>query len=256
MIAFFTGSLPLKKYLYSVVILGLLFCLGLPGNAQEFKTYETYKSQIIGGVNLNTNAGLIGGIMFRYNRHIKRNQYHYFGLEITNVKHPKEALSLIGSTGNIFTRHKANIFLPIRLQYGREFLLFQPAEEEGVEINLILAGGISLGLVKPYMIEYDYNGITKIEPYDPDKGKAIIGKGPALSGLEKSKITPGVNIKAGLSIEFAQFRANVTGIEVGVLLESYTSKIEIMKTRADTEQPQNFSSFTSVYLNIFFGFRN
>ena len=256
MIAIYTTQHYLKKYSLGVVLFILLFFNKNLISAQEFQAYETYQSQIIGGVNLNTNGGLIGGVMFRYNRHIRNNIYHYFGLEITNVKHPKEALSLISSTGNIYTRHKANIFLPIRLQYGREFLLFQPAQEEGVEINLILGGGLSLGVVKPYMIEYDYNGISKIEPYDPDKGRAIIGKGPALNGFEKSRIVPGLNVKAGLSLEFAQFRANVTGIEVGVLLETYSSKIEIMKTRAGTEQPYNASTFTSVYLNIFFGFRN
>lgn len=256
MIAFFADLFHLKKHLYLIATIGFFLSLFHSVNAQEYLRYESYKSQIIGGVNLNTNAGLIGGVMFRYNRHIIRHQFHYFSLETTNVKHPKESLILVDKTGNIYTFNKANFFFPVRLQYGREFLLFQPAEEEGVEINLILAGGLSLGIVKPYMIEYDYGGITKIEPYDPDKTNQIIGKGPLLSGFDKSKIVPGANIKAGLSIEFAQFRTNVTGIEVGFLLESYTSKIEMMKTRVNTEQPQNFSNFTSVYLNIFFGFRN
>lgn len=226
-------------------------------NAQEYQTFETYKSQIIGGVNFNTNGGLIGGAMVRYNRHIKRNQYHYFGLEIINVKHPKEVLSIIPSTGNIFTPYKANAFIPVRLQYGREFLLFEPAEEEGIQINLVLAGGLTFGVLKPYMIEYDYGGISKIEPFDPDVANGIIGKGPLLSGFDRAKIIPGANIKAGLSLEFAQFRSNVSGIEVGFLLESFTSKIEMMKlSKLSDEQPQSFSSFSSVYLNIFFGFRN
>ena len=224
--------------------------------AQEYQAFETYKSQIIGGVNLNTNAGLIGGIMVRYSRHIVRNKYHYFGVEITNVKHPKE-ITGVTSAGNLYTPYKLNAFIPIRLQYGREFLVFQPAEEEGVQVNLIIAGGLSFGILKPYTIEYDYNGVSKIEQFDPDQTKGIIGRGPIFSGFDKAKIIPGINLKASLSIEFAKFRGNVTGIEGGFLVESYTTQIKMMAISKNIDQqPTTQNTFTSIFLNIFFGFRN
>ncbi len=239
-----------------ILIMLTTIMLNSAATAQEYQAFETYKSQIIGGVNLNTNAGLIGGIMIRYSRHIVRNKYHYFGLEVTNVKHPKETTG-VTSAGNLYTPYKLNAFIPIRLQYGREFLIFQPAEEEGVQVNLILAGGLSFGILKPYTLEYDYNGISKIEQFDPDLNNGIIGRGPILSGFDKAKIIPGINLKAALSIEFAQFRGNVTGIEAGFLLETYTSQIKMMAiSKSIEEQPATQNTFTSVFLNIFFGFRN
>ncbi|TAH25187.1 MAG: hypothetical protein EAZ07_07815 [Cytophagales bacterium] len=248
-----------KTTFYTLIFFLVQFIIYISSNktlGQEYQTFETYQSQIIGGINFNSNAGLIGGGMIRYNRHIKKNQYHYLGFEITNVKHPKEVLS-VNSNGNIFTAYKTNVFLPMRFQYGREFLLFEPAEEEGVQINLILAGGISFGIKKPYMIEYDYNGISKILPFDPDNSNPIIGKASFFEGFDQSKIVPGINLKAALSIELAQFRDNVSGIEIGCLLEAYSSKIEMMRvTQRSTVQPQSFSTFSSVYINIFFGFRN
>lgn len=239
-----------------IFLIFILFLKTIGATAQEYQAFETYKSQIIAGVNLNTNAGLIGGLMVRYSRHISGSKYHYFGLEITNVKHPKETQS-VTSSGSIYTPYKINAFIPIRLQYGREFLIFQPAEEEGVQVNLILAGGISLGLLKAYTLEYDYGNETKIEQFDPDNTRGIVGKGPFTSGFDQSKIIPGINIKTSLSIEFAQNRGSVTGIEGGFLFETYTSKINMLAVSKNYEyQPTSYSSFTSIFLNIFFGLRN
>jgi hypothetical protein len=224
-------------------------------NAQEYQKLETYNSQIVFGVNFNTNGGLIGGVTARYSKHIRGNQYRYFGLEIINVRHPKES-SYITNSGSIYTDFKANSFLPIRLQYGREFLLFQPAEEEGVQIDLILGAGLSIGILKPYMLEYDYGFETRIEQFDPDKTNGIVGKGPFFSGFDKAKIIPGLNVKAGVSFEFEKFRYNVTGIEAGFLLEAFSSKIEMMKVSSlSPEKPQSRAVYSSLYITIFFGFR-
>ncbi len=247
----------LLQSISKIFLICLIFLKTIEAKGQEYQAFETYKSQIIAGVNLNTNAGLIGGLMVRYSRHISKNKYHYFGLEITNVKHPKETQS-VTSSGSIYTPYKINTFIPIRLQYGREFLVFQPAEEEGVQVNLILAGGLSLGLLKAYTLEYDYgNNLTKIEQFDPDNTRGIVGKGPFTSGFDQAKIIPGINLKAALSIEFAQNTGTVTGIEGGFLFETYTSKINMMAVSKNYEdQPASYSSFTSIFLNIFFGLRN
>jgi hypothetical protein len=241
--------------------IALLIIFQLKSNvvhAQEYQKFETYRNELVGGLNFNTNGGLIGGVMGKYSIHNRGNTYQYIGLEIVNVKHPKEVSAIISNTGNIYTPFKTNAFLPVRLQYGREFLVFEPAEEEGIQFNLIVAGGLSLGILKPYMIEYDLgNGNTQLMQFDPDKNLDIVDKGSIFSGLSQSKIVPGINLKAALSAEFGQYTSNVSGVEIGFLVETYSSKIEMLKAPSFIGiQPVSLSSFTSAYISIFFGFRN
>jgi hypothetical protein len=215
-----------------------------------------YFSEFTVGINFNTNANIIGGVIGKYTREIKKGQYHFIGLELLNVKNPKEQRVASSSTGNLYIFQKKNNLFPLRLQYGREFVLFHPAEEEGVQVNFTLAGGPTIGIVKPYMVEYDYGNYSQIEAFDPDKNRTILGSGGILSGLDKSKIVPGLNVKASFSFEFSQFRGSVTGIEVGGLLEAYTSRIELVAIQSViTPQPYNAIAFSSIFVNIFFGFR-
>jgi hypothetical protein len=233
----------------------LCFLLSSALQAQD-KEDEGYFSEFCAGINFNTNANIIGGVIAKYTREIKNGQYHFFGLELLNVKHPKEQRVASSTTGNLYIYQKMNNLIPLRLQYGREFVVFHPAEEEGVQVNFIVAGGPTLGIVKPYMVEYDYGNYSQIEPFDPNKNKNILGSGGLFSGVEKSKIVPGLNLKASFSFEFSQFRGSVTGIEVGGLVEGYTKHIQLVAIPSFvTPQPYNANTFSSIFVNIFFGFR-
>ncbi|HEX8546819.1 MAG TPA: hypothetical protein VF691_07640 [Cytophagaceae bacterium] len=229
-------------------------CYVLPQTSFAQIEENDYTSEYTGGVNLNTNGGLIGGLAFKYSRKISHNQYTYYGLEIINVKHPKETRLTNTSTGNSYIYAKANYLFPIRLQYGREIILFHGAEEEGVQVNFVGALGPTIGLLKPYMIEYDYGAYTQIEPYDPQNPRTPLGSGGLLTGFTKSRVAPGFNLKAALSFQFLQFKGNVTGVEAGGILEGFTQKIPLLVLEGSV-QPQNRSFFSSVYVTIFFGFR-
>ena len=243
---------------HSKILFFLLFLIlsTLESFSQEEDDHEGYSSEFTAGVNFNTNSAIIGGIEGKYTREIKKGQYHFFGLELVNVKHPKEQRVSSTTTGNLYIYQKKNNLFALRLQYGREIVVFHPAEEEGVQVNFIFAGGPTLGIVKPYMVEYDYGNYSQIEPFDPDKNRAILGGGGLFSGVGRSKIVPGLNVKASFSFEFSQFRGSVTGIEVGGLVEAYTKRIELLAIPSVvTPQPYNAAAFTSIFVNIFFGFR-
>lgn len=236
----------------------LMFILlsGFNASCQEENEDEGYTSELTFGINFNTNANIIGGVIGKYTREIKKGQYHFIGLELLNVKNPKEQRVASSSTGNLYIFQKKNNLFPLRLQYGREFVLFHPAEEEGVQVNFTLAGGPTIGIVKPYMVEYDYGNYSQIEPFDPDKNRTILGSGGIFSGLDQSKIVPGLNLKASFSFEFSQFRGSVTGVEVGGLVEAYSSHIQLVAIQSViSPQPYNANTFSSIFVNIFFGFR-
>ena len=231
--------------------------LAFPALAQT-DAEDTYSSEFTYGITINTNSGLPGGFIFKKAWLARDRMYHNIWVEIVNVKHPKEyrAASNNNSVNSNYVYDKLNNFYVIRPQYGREIILFRKAPEEGVQIDAILAGGLSIGLLKPYYIEYDYSlgrgTNVVIEPYDPLKHsdrKSIRGSGGFWYGWNQLTVQPGINAKAGLSFEFGAFRSSVTGFEIGVLVDAYTKKIPIMA------QPENRSVFTSAYLTVFFGSR-
>lgn len=215
----------------------------------EYSTITTY------GITTNTNSGLLGGFVFRHSTRLEnelfgRPQYRYLGLELVNVRHPKE-LSQSSNTGSRFTPGKQNYLFALRPQYGREIILSNRNNDEGISINGIVAVGASLGILKPYYIQYQVRpGIVRTEAYDPikhtDLGN-ILGSGNILQGLGNSKIIPGVNAKIAFSFELSAFRSNLTGLEVGFLSELF-SKAPIIIPFAE-----NRSLFTSGYVTLFFG---
>lgn len=247
---------------YFLKIACLLFLLIPSLSFSQMEEEEIPYTQETGaGINLNTNGGIIGGVMFKHSRHISKGAYHYFGLEMVNVKHPKEQRVASPVSGNSYIYLKQNYLFVIRPQYGREFLLFHKSEEEGVRVSGLVALGPSIGLVKPYAIEYDYtdyssgyNGPPKdvrSEPYDPlkhtDPQGRILGTGGLFTATGQTKVVPGLNIKSGLSFEFGNSN---TGLEIGAMIEMYPKPIILIPFS------KNDSVFTSIYFNIFFGIRD
>jgi hypothetical protein len=234
---------------YSFFIILIISLCSYPVLAQEEED-EEYRSEIVYGLNFNTNGGIIGGAIFKYSQAVSSSMYQTFGVEVVNVKHPKE-LRLSNQQASGFIPGKQNYLFAVRPQYGRELVLFRKAPDEGVQINAVAAAGPTLGLVKPYYILYSYSSTdVRSEGYDPgrhtDLGR-IIGNGSIFEGFDEIRIVPGIHFKAGLSFELSGFRNSVTGFEVGFMLEQYTSQIILMP------QAANRSFYTSGYLNLFFG---
>ena len=221
---------------------------------KEVVDEENFKSILSFGLTTNTNSGLLGGLMVRKEFIIDNNafhrQYHYVNLEIVSVNHYRESTTNGLGSGSGYVYGKQNYLFAVRPQYGREINIFRKSSEGGVNINAILAGGPTIGVLKPYYIQVAYGrGNYKDEIFDPLKHNLnnIAGSGGFFEGLGNSEIVPGVNLKAALNFELDAFRQSNISLEIGFLAEAYTKKINIM---ALTE---NRSVFTSGYITIFFG---
>lgn len=227
----------------------MILVLPLVSSAQLFDGEEyAYSSEWIWGINKNTNGGLIGGFMIRYSRSRGNDFFETFGLELSNVKHPSE-VRFVGQTGAGFTFGKSNHLYAIRLQYGREKLLFRKANQQGVQISAMASAGPTLGLEAPYYLSI---GDGRYEQYDPlnfPTPNGIVGPGRLFQGLGESNVVPGVNTKASVLFEFGTYRSNVAGIEVGVMVEAFTREVIIVPT-----QPNN-SVYSSVFFTLFWGTR-
>ncbi len=206
-----------------------------------------YTSENIWGINKNTSSGLIGGFIFRFSRSIKPNHYRTIGFELINVKHPAES-RVVSRTGNYFVVGKTNHLFAIRGQYGRDIVIFKKAPQQGVQITATGSVGPSIGLEAPYYIEYNQ---TLRVPYDPGihRIENITGSGFIFQGLFQSNLVLGLNVRAGLSFEFGTFKSNVSGFEIGMLLDAYARKIKMVP------EADNYAVWPTLYITLFYGSR-
>ncbi len=236
------------------LILFLIFSIGvLSVQAQDYAEESDYKSEFYGGLNMNTNGGVLSGLTLKASWRYKPRKYHAIYLEIVNVKNPKEVRVVANANNNTYIYKKTNYLFPVRLLYGREFVLFKKSKDEGIHLNGNVALGPSFGIVKPYLLLYGPSS-EKAKPtqyYDKMNLDSIYGGAGILSGFDQAKLVMGLTGRVSAILEFGSSR-NITGLELGFLVEAYTQKIELTP---ETEA-RSKSVFTSAFAVIYFGRRN
>lgn len=234
------------------VVLLLTLSISADLFAQTQDSYE-YQSEFIWGINKNTSGGLIGGFVFKKARKRSERVLETYGLELMNVKHPQEVRRNSVISGNYFIFGKANYLYAVRLQYGRDFVLFKKAPQQGVEIKGVFAAGPTFGVLAPYYVEYfpsQSDNFAVRGQYTPNIDYSLInGTGRLFEGLGESKIVPGLNLKAAINFELGTIKSQVTGFEAGFLVDAYSKKVEIMPGT------KNYSVFPTVFLTLFYGSR-
>lgn len=237
-----------KLLLLPLFYFALIFCT----QAQQRDPYE-YNSEFIWGVNKNTAGGWVGGFVFKYSTKLNDRLFQSYGLELMNVKHPKE--HRYNYNGSYFIYGKLNYLYAVRLQYGRELILFKKDEEQGVEIKAAVAIGPSIGVVAPYYVNIAPGGnnlfYTVSVPHDPrtQPFETVFGPGRLFQGLGDAKIKPGANLKAALNFEMGSLKSHVTGFELGFLVDAYTDEIVLMS------QTSHKAVFPTAFITLYYGAR-
>jgi hypothetical protein len=229
----------------------LLVLVSFAGNAQTDGKYD-YTKEFIWGISKNTNGGMIGGFIMRFSSALGNKQFRTIGFEMMNVKFPQE-VRRNSPEGNPFIYGKSNYLYAIRAQYGRDFILFKKAPQQGVQINASIAAGPTIGIIAPYYVKLT-SGESVPFGIDPATGQMmsyarISGTGHLFQGLGQSSIKPGLNLKTSISFEMGAFKSNVTGIELGTMIEAYAGKIELMPME-DAK-----SVYLSAFITLFYGSR-
>lgn len=240
------------KQVCKFLFLSALVIISAPSFAQTQDSYD-YNSEFVWGINKNSSGGLIGGFVFKSSRRVTRNMFETFGLELMNVKNPHEVRVQSVNSGNYFIYGKTHYLYAVRLQYGRDVVLFTKGPQQGVEVKAVTAAGPSIGVVAPYYIEVaDSTFYTTKVPYTNSPSQPyskIVGVGSLFQGIGDSKIQMGFNFKIALNFELGSGKNNVTGFEGGFLLDAYLKKVELMA------QTENYAVYPTVYLTLFFGSR-
>ena len=191
--------------MYTKFLTVVFFILVVSIGALQAQEESEYSSENVFGIDLNTNAGLIGGVMFRHAKVLKGKEGRRLnlGVELVNVKNPNE-VRVSSSSGSVYVFGKKNYLFALRPQIGYEFVLFTKGKEDGIQVDAIINGGPSIGFVKPYYVQFqDSSNSLSSVPYSPYLQSAgVVGPGGFFHGFDKMKIVPGLHLKAGLSFEF------------------------------------------------------
>jgi hypothetical protein len=248
-----------------IFVLGVLLAFALPpafGQQED----DSYQRELSYGINFNTNSRLIGGVMIKSTHRIRDKWYQFGAVEAVEVQHPKEQTVFNQETGGTFIRGKSNYLFSVRPQYGREYVLFKKAPESGVQVNALFAAGPSLGLLVPYLIDYNYGDpkspnspttpphpalgvVTEQYSNRIHKEEHILGKAGVFRGFNQADITIGGHLKGAVSFEYGRYREGVTGVETGVVVELYPSRPSILP------EAKNNVTYTSLYLTLYYGRR-
>lgn len=239
---------------YLIFVLAIA-CLGSFQATAQLRSDENFNHELSYGINFNSNAGLIGGVFVRSSSFARDRLYQFWALEAVEVKHPKEMIRYSIWTNENFVLGKQNYLFVLRPQYGAEYVLFKKAPESGVQVNAVGAVGPSVGLMVPYYVRYAVGNQRSDDlremQYNPDvlEPEQIYGSSGVFRGLSETGFAPGVHFKAGLSFEYGRYHENITGVEVGFLVEHFFKKPDIIPEAGD------FRTFSSVYLHLYYGRR-
>lgn len=183
-----------------------------------------------------------------------------FEADISNIKHPKEfkTSNPYFNNSKLYVYGKENSFFNVRTGVGTNFLIFDRAPKEGVEISTTLMGGIAWGLLKPIYLEIikdsgnPFNPEIVSEKFDKFQHNEsnILGYSGFTQGFNELKLNTGLYIKSGLNFDWSAKDDRITNLEVGAVLDQFFKPVEIM---ADFENLKNKSTFFSFYATLTFG---
>jgi hypothetical protein len=213
-----------------------------------------YQKQSIFGIQLRTNGY---GAFYELGKMKSNRKTNIYRIDFTEIKHPKEEKQLGGSFifGNPYVYGKINNFYPVTLGFGQQYIFGQKGNKNGVAVTGIYNAGLSVGLLRPYYLTIeDVDGQRTIKYSVEDSllfldRSAIVSGGGFGKGWSEIKIKPGAFAKVAMRFDYGRFNESVSGLEIGMSLEAYASKIPLIVKQKDKRL------FFQGYIAILFGRR-
>lgn len=238
---------------------------------EEKKIDIAYDREFSGGASLKTNGF---NIFFETGKVLDAKNTRIFQYGFAHVRHPKEVkqkpVDFFQIGGLLDNRKdyyfgKQNSFFSFRFAYGRKKMIAGKAQKGGVKVSVKYLGGISLGLLKPYYLEfidsiYRTNDQTVFlltddkyrEGENGDKflnNRAITSASGFSFGLGEMEPIPGIYGKTAINFDWAAKNEFVTALEAGIEGQLYYKDIPIMINV--NQKPY----FLSAYISFQFGKR-
>jgi hypothetical protein len=188
-----------------------------------------------------------------------------FAIELNEKKHPKEQKinNLLNSNGflqigNPYVYGKRNSFYQLKLSYGQQRMIGGKTNKNGVAVHAIYAGGLSAGLERPYYVRVQDPGPegSRNIKYSVADSAAFLAPAPNILmgtglrlGWNELKVVPGLHAKAALRFDYGRFNEVITAIEIGLNVEAYSRKVQIMLLNPEQQV------FFNGYIALMFGKR-
>jgi hypothetical protein len=214
-----------------------------------------YQKQSVFGIQLRTNGY---GFFYEMAKRKSNRIANLYRIDFTEIKNSKEEKLLGGSFifGNPYVYGKINNFYPVTLGFGQQRIIGQKGNKNGVAVAFVYNAGLSLGLLRPYylVIEDPVEGQREIKYEGADTAlfldqSAIISGGGFGKGWGEIKLKPGGFAKVAMRFDYGRFNESVSGLEIGMSVEAYGSKIPLMAYQEDKQV------FFQGYIAILFGRR-
>lgn len=159
-----------------------------------------------------------------------------------------------------FVYGKQNTLFTLYGGVGQKFLLAEKGKRHGVQLFFKYAGGLSLGILKPYSLRVipkplttatvdDLVDVTYVEgvdnsflDYERIVGASGFGKG------WKLKVLPALHLEVGMEFDFGRNESFVKTLEIGVASDFYYKKVPVMVDK-------NKFLYPSVYVGFLMGKR-
>lgn len=211
-----------------------------------------YRREITGFGFLHPN-GL--GASYRYAERINGYKKRIYSAEITNMKHPKEFKvynpNFDDTRGFVWGKQYALAIL--RGSYGIQKVKYTKDRNKGVQFSQFFFIGPSIGMEKPVYLDVRYpnirhsTAVTETEIFDPEKHNYsnIYGRSPVLTGIEETKLIPGLHFKYAINFEYAPLDDLVRAIEVGISADAFLRPVRMMA----------FENRRQVFFSLYAGFQ-
>lgn len=167
-----------------------------------------------------------------------------------------------GETSSTFVYAKQNSFYSLKVGKSLKKYWSDKASRRGVMVGYVLEGGVSLGVLQPYFIkvsaldeETGLIGLKEVR-YDTEtrdlflNESRIFGRSHIMKGLFSSDIIPGIHAQTGIHCDFGRYDNFIKALEVGLMVNVFTKKIELMVDQPAKPYLINF------YLALQFGRRS
>jgi hypothetical protein len=169
------------------------------------------------------------GLSYEMGRFKSNRVTNIYQLELNEKKHRQEKKlnTINGFEFNSIILYKLNNFYQLKLGIGQQRIIGGKGNKNGVAVAAVYAGGLTLGLLKPYLVDVDAGGKRFRSQYPTvlDSLYQPIGAAGFTTGWNDLKIKPAIHAKAALRFDYGRFNETVTAIEAGVNAEFYSSKI-------------------------------
>jgi hypothetical protein len=192
-----------------------------------------------------------------------------FAIEFGEKKHPKEKKLSYGVNSGGFIQFstpyvygKQNIFYQLKPTFGQQRLIGGKTNRNGVAVHAIYAGGISLGIERPYYVKVytSSNNQSRDIKYSTSDSSVFLTPGNIVQGTgfkygwKDMKYVPGLHAKFAVRFDYGRFNELVSAIEVGVNAEVYSRNVNIMVPVSGIS-PGPSRTFFNSYVAILFGKR-